>query len=129
MSDPRARTLNEGIAAFNRGDAEGVLSILADDVECFISQELMNAGTYLGHEGFMQMIGAWNEAWQSVEVEIVTTEELDPEHLLVEVDQHAIGAGSGVPVEMTVFWLFQFRGGLVRRLLMHADRESAVAAI
>jgi ketosteroid isomerase-like protein len=127
--DPRLALLRAGFEAFNRGDADGVLAILADDVESYISPELMNAGTYLGHEGFIRMLGAWNEAWKSVEVAIVTTEDLDPEHVLVEVAQNAIGAGSGVPVEMTVFWLFQFRGGLVRRLHMHADRERAVAAM
>jgi ketosteroid isomerase-like protein len=127
--DPRLALLRAGFEAFNRRDTEGLLAILADDVECFISPDLVNAGTYLGREGFIRMLGAWNEAWRSIEIAIVTTEDLDPEHLLVEVDQNAIGAGSGVPVEMTLFWLFQFRDGLVRRVRMYADRESAVAAM
>jgi hypothetical protein len=30
---------------------------------------------------------------------------------------------------MTVFWLCEFRGGLISRLRLHADRESAIAAM
>jgi ketosteroid isomerase-like protein len=122
------RLLRAGIEAYNRGDVDGVLAILADDVECFISAKLVNSGSYVGHEGVLRMLDAWNDAWQSIAVTVAGVEEVDPEHLLAEVRQRAIGAGSGVPVELTVYWLFEFRDDLVRRLLMHADRESALEA-
>ena len=126
--DPRLALLQAGIDGFNRGDAAASLAMFGDDVEIFVSQELMNAGTYLGTDGYLRMIDAWNEAWQSIEIEISRVEEVGPDHLLVDVDQTAVGAGSGVPVEMEVFWLFEFRDGLVRRFRMYANRESALDA-
>jgi ketosteroid isomerase-like protein len=126
--DQRLSLLREGVAAFNRGEAGPVLAIFADDIECFVAPGLMNTGTYLGHDGYLEMIRNWNEAWQAVSAEIVGSEEVDAEHLVVEIDQRAVGAGSGVPVEMKIFWLFQFRDGLVRRFHLYADRESAIEA-
>jgi ketosteroid isomerase-like protein len=124
----RLALLRDGVAAFNRGDAGPALAIFAEDVECYVSPDLMNAGTYRGHEGYLRMIGAWGEAWQTVTAEFVDAEELDGEHLLVEIDQRAIGAGSGVPVRMRLYWLFQFRGLEVVRFHLYGDRDDATAA-
>ena len=85
----------------------------------------MNTGTYVGHDGYLEMITDWSEAWGSVTAEVVAVEELAGDHLLIEVHQRAVGAGSGVPVEMTIFWLFQFADGEVVRFHLYADRDQA----
>jgi ketosteroid isomerase-like protein len=126
--DPRLALLQQGVDAFNRGDADPALAIFAEDVECHVAPDLMNAGTYHGHEGYLTMIRGWGEAWKSVTAEVLSTENLPNHHLLVEVYQQAIGAISGVPVEITLFWLFQFVDGKVTRFHLYADREAAVAA-
>src|SRR4051794_22135698 len=105
--DARLALLQEGVDAFNRGEAGPVLAIFADDIECHVAPDLMNAGTYHGHDGYLAMVTAWDEAWGTVTADIVGTEELPHDHLLVEIHQRAVGAGSGVPVEMTLCWLFQ----------------------
>ena len=127
--DARLALLKEGVDAFNRGDAEPALAIFADDVECLVASDLMNAGTYHGHDGYLRMLTAWGEAWGAVTAEIVAAEELPDGHLLVEIHQRAVGAGSGVPVEMTLFWLFQFIDGVLVRFHLYGDREAAVAAV
>ena len=43
-----------GLDAFNRGDVDGVLTVLADDVEIFSSPALANPGTYHGHRGYQE---------------------------------------------------------------------------
>jgi ketosteroid isomerase-like protein len=126
--EARLAQLNEGIAAFNRGDAAPALAIMADDVECVVAPGLMNTGTYLGHDGYLRMLSSWGEAWGSVTAEAVSFDELNGDHLLVEVHQRAVGAGSGVPVEMTIFWLFQFAGEKVVRFHLYGSRGDALAA-
>jgi ketosteroid isomerase-like protein len=127
MSDAsRLERLSKGIEAFNRGDPDPALAMFADDVECVVGPNLMNTGTFIGHEGYLEMISNWGEAWGTVTAETVSVEELPGDHLLVEVLQRAVGAGSGVPVEMTVFWLFQFDGELVIRFHLYARRDDAV---
>jgi ketosteroid isomerase-like protein len=128
MSDDRLALLQEGVDAFNRGDSGPALAIFSDDIECKVGANLMNTGTYMGHDGYLRMIEAWGEAWESIAAEAVRTDELENEHLLVEIHQKAVGAGSGVPVEMDLFWLFQFAGEKVVRFHLYASREEAVAA-
>jgi ketosteroid isomerase-like protein len=128
-ADERIVLLQEGVDAFNRGEAEPALAIFAEDVECHVAPDLMNAGTYIGHDEYLRMVAAWGEAWGKATADIVGVEELPNNHLLVEIHQRAVGAGSGVPVEMTIYWLFQFVGGLVRRFHLYSNREAAIAAI
>ncbi len=128
MSDDRLRLLQEGIDAFNRGDAAPALALFADDVECVVAQDLMNTGTYIGHDGYLEMIEAWGEAWETVKAEVLGAEDLENDHLLVEIHQRAVGAGSGVPVEMTIYWLFQYIDGKITRFHMYGDRAAAIEA-
>ena len=128
MSDERLKSLQEGIDAFNRGDPGPGLSIFAEDVRCHIAGDLMNAGTYDGHDGYLEMLRNWGEAWDSVEAEIIAADELPSGHLMVEIHQRAVGAVSGVPVEMRIYWLFGFADGMVSRFDMYGTREAAVAA-
>jgi ketosteroid isomerase-like protein len=125
----RRRLLAEGIAAFNRGDQASVLAVFAPDVESHVGRGLLNAGTWTGHDGYIEMVTAWGEAWEQIEIEPVGFEEPDPDHVVAELIQRAVGAGSGVPVEMTLFWLFQFRDGLVVRFHLYPDRDAALAAL
>ena len=106
-----------------------MLAIFDTDVESHIDARLMNPGTRRGHDGYLEMVGAWNEAWGSIEVELVGVSEPDERHVLTEIRQRAVGAGSGVPVEMRIFWLFEFRDGLVTRFHMYPDRDSALAVL
>jgi ketosteroid isomerase-like protein len=126
--DERLVLLQEGIEAFNRGDTDFTLAIFADNVECHVGPNLVNSGTYMGHDGYLEMIGAWGEAWESITATAIAAEDLENDHLLVEIHQHAVGAGSGVPVEMTLFWLFRFVDGKVTRFHLYAGREAAVSA-
>jgi ketosteroid isomerase-like protein len=129
MSDERLQLLQDGIDAFNRGEATPALDLFADDVECIVSSDLMNAGTYIGKDGYLEMLAGWAEAWETVEAEVAGVEDLENSHLLVEIDQRAVGAVSGVPVQMTIYWLFQFVDAKITRFHMYGDREPAIDAI
>ncbi len=128
MSDDRLKLLQGGIDAFNRGDASPGLEIFSNDVECYVAPDLMNAGMYRGHDGYVEMIEGWGEAWETVMADVAGVEELENDHLLVEIDQRAVGAGSGVPVRMTIYWLFRFVDGKVTRFHLYGEREAAMAA-
>jgi ketosteroid isomerase-like protein len=126
--DRRLGLLRAGVAAFNRGDPAPALAIFSEDVECHVSGDLMNAGTYRGHDGYLEMVGAWGEAWETVTADIIGAEDMPNDHLLVEVDQRAVGVSSGVPVQITLYWLFQFVDGQVTRFHLYGTREAAVTA-
>ncbi len=60
---------------------------------------------------------------------IVSFSHPDEHHVIAEVHQEAVGAGSGVPVEMTLYYLFEIRNGRAVRLHMYPDREAALCAV
>jgi hypothetical protein len=65
----------------------------------------------VGVEGFEAMTGAWGEAFSTQESSVVATSFPDEHHLIAEIRQRAVGARSGVPVEMTNFYLLEVRTG------------------
>jgi ketosteroid isomerase-like protein len=114
---------------FERRDIDGVRAIAADDVEVGGSPELPNSGSYHGHEGFITWIAQWLEAWGEFRIEIVEMVAIDDEHVLVEVDQHGRGQGSGLEVtQRGLAYLATIRDDVVARLFLYPDRAAALAA-
>jgi ketosteroid isomerase-like protein len=120
--------VGDAVEAFQQRDVAGLLEFLDPAVECHVSGELLNAGTWHGQEGFAEMVAAWEEAWGRISYEAGAFETPDDDHVLAEVRQRAIGAQSGVPVELSVIFMVEFRDARAVRLHIYPDRESALAA-
>jgi ketosteroid isomerase-like protein len=116
-----------GLDAFNSGDLEGVLGVLADDVEIFSSPALANPGTYRGHSGYQEWVGEWLEAWEGLEISIERIEAVGERHVVVGVLQTARGQGSGVKVEMTTAFMFELGVDETKALHLYATWDEAVA--
>ena len=126
--DDNKRVLLLAIEAYNRGDEAGTIAVFDPAIECHVSPALMNAGTWHGIDGYREMIAAWDEAWTELRMNVLDIEMPDDRHLIARIDQRGVGAGSGVPVELEVFLLFEVSDGRTVRLHIYADRESAIAA-
>ena len=121
-----ARTAFE---AFDRRDMEAVWAIADDDVEVGGAPELPNSGSYHGQEGFVTWITQWLDAWDEFRIELVEVVAIDDEHVLVEVDQHGRGQGSGLEVtQRGLAYLVTVRDDVVVRLFLYPDRTAALAA-
>jgi ketosteroid isomerase-like protein len=135
MSEPSERQrrnverVRSRFDAYNRGDLEYLLTTLHPEVEVHSDPGLLNAGTFHGQQGFVDWVTQWNEAWMDFHIELLRVEPVGEEYVLVDAHQTGRGAGSGVPVEMDVFWAFEADGDLTRRAHLYATREQAVAAI
>ncbi len=131
MSDreDNERLIREGMEAFNSGDTAALVEIFDERLESRVGPGLANSGTWRGREGFAEMITTWGEAFESQTNTIVRFSHPDEHHVIVEVHQAAVGAVSGVPVEMTGYYLFEIREGRAVRLHMYADYESALSAV
>ena len=88
----REALAREGFEAFNSADLGGIMRLLAEDVEVYSSPELANAGTFHGHEGYLEWIRPWNEAWEGLEIEVTTTTPVGDRHVVAEVHQTGHGA-------------------------------------
>jgi ketosteroid isomerase-like protein len=127
--DQHLELLQQGIEAFNRGDESTLIEMFDPRIECRVGPGLMNTGTWHGHDGYRKMVTAWGEAWDSNETHVLSASAPDEHHVITEVHQKAVGGASGIPVEMTVFYLLEVRDGRAVRFHIYADRDSALAAI
>ena len=108
---------------------DAVWAIAGDDVEVGAAPELPNSGPFHGHEGFVTWIAQWLEAWGEFRIEVVEMVALDDVHVLVEVDQHGRGQGSGLEVtQRGLAYLATVRDDVVARLYLYPDRAAALAA-
>jgi ketosteroid isomerase-like protein len=132
MEETRQRKLEElarrGIDAYNRGDVQALLELLDEEVEVYTPPELPNAGTYRGHEGFLQWANQWEEAWEEFRLEIERIDLVGERYVVVTVRQFGRGVGSGVEVEMRIAQLWEALEDKVTRLHYCPDRETALAA-
>lgn len=108
---------------------EAVWAVADDDVEVGGAPELPNSGSYRGREGFVAWIAQWLDAWEEFRIELVEVVAIDDEHVLVEVDQHGRGRGSGLEVtQRGLAYLVTVRDGVVARLFLYPDRAAALRA-
>jgi ketosteroid isomerase-like protein len=131
-SDTQRRNVDltrRGFEAYNSGDYEAVVTLLHPDVELQADHELLNSGSYTGHDGFMQWSAEWLEAWEEFRVDANKVETIGDHCILVDSHQVARGAGSGIPVEMDVFWALEAEHGKLSRMHIYATRERALEAI
>jgi ketosteroid isomerase-like protein len=121
-------TAREGMAAFRRGDIEAFLALLDPEVEVFSPPEFPNSGRFSGREGYLRWTSQWLDAWETFDVEAQDFEPVGDHHVLIPVVQRGKGKGSGVEVEMRACYMLEYRDGLVRRMHLYPDRETAVQA-
>jgi ketosteroid isomerase-like protein len=131
MSDERRAAdvdlIRRGLDAFNRGDTDAVLEFLDEDVEVYMPSELPNSGTYRGHDGYLQWVDQWLDAWEGFTIESAELEPVGERHVVGAVHQSARGKGSGIPVEMSIAYLWEVRDGKAAIQHLYATPEEAVA--
>jgi ketosteroid isomerase-like protein len=122
------KLLRSGIDAYNRGDVAAIVALFDPEVECYVAPGLGNPGTWHGLDGFAEMVQGWREAFAEDRSTVVGTSMPDDHHLIAEMHQTAVGSISGVPVEMTNFYLLEVRDGRAVRFHIYGDRAAALAA-
>jgi ketosteroid isomerase-like protein len=127
MPDSNVELVRRGLDAVSSGDLEAVIRLLSDDVEIQSDVELPNSGEFHGHDGFLEWLTAWLDAWESFRVELREATAIG-DAVVASVRQFGTGRGSGVDVEMDIAYLFRFRDGAIVRVELYADSERALGA-
>jgi ketosteroid isomerase-like protein len=104
-SEQRVALAEAGMKAFNEGDLPGMLAALTEDVEIYASPDLVNSGSYRGHDGFVVWITSWTEAWERISVEVTGNTPVGERHVVTAVHQEGRGRG-GIEVSMDIAFLF-----------------------
>jgi ketosteroid isomerase-like protein len=105
-------------------DIEGLLALYHPDV-IVTAPDFMNAGPFHGHDGYMEWLSRWNEAWETFDFDIQAIDAVGDRHVVASVLVSGRGAGSGVEVEQMSYWVADIRNLLGVYLEVLVSRDAA----
>ena len=73
-------------------DIEGLLALYHSDV-VVTAPDFMNAGPFHGHEGYMEWISRWNEAWDDFDFDLRAIEPVGERHVVLSIPGQRAGRG------------------------------------
>ena len=129
MSLANVEVLRRANAAFNRGDIDGWLEFVADDIEF---EDTKNApdvpAVAKGKEALRASVVAWTEAFGGgLKGEIVDYFDVDDHHVACVVHYSGKELRSGMEVDFKGVDIWEIRDGkLIRGKVSFPDRESAL---
>jgi ketosteroid isomerase-like protein len=123
----QARVIESILEGYGRGDVSAMLEHVTDDVEWRPLMTAAEGRAFRGPEGvqrwYSELMESFDEVTPSVEGHRpIGDRVLTSGHLV------ARGRTSGVLVDQTVTWLWDFRGEAVRRMETFSDHDEALAA-
>jgi ketosteroid isomerase-like protein len=128
MTNPNLQRSYQMLAAYQQGDEAGIRQLIRPDGEIYGAPGIVNSGTYYGFDGFRKWVSQWEEAWDEISYDLGEIVEINESVLVAPVHIVGRGAGSGVEIDRTFGWLYQWEDGLLIRFQVHASPEEAVTA-
>jgi ketosteroid isomerase-like protein len=123
-----ARPVLGSYEALNRGDVEGTLAVLDEDVTWRESAELPGGGELRGRDAVGAFLAEFLETWERFD-QRVTDAYVRGERVLAVLSMSGVGRASGVEVETSYAHLWTLRDGLAVRVDAYRDVAAARAAI
>jgi ketosteroid isomerase-like protein len=124
MADERIELTRRAFQLYVGGDIEGLLELYSPDVEV-TAPDFMNAGPFRGHEGYMEWLRRWNEAWDEFDFDVQRIEPIGDRHVVASVLVTGRGAGSGAEVRQMSYWVGELRAGRIAYLEVKTDEDRA----
>jgi ketosteroid isomerase-like protein len=115
------------MAAFERGDVDAQLTLLAPDVEIVEWPDAPDPRTFRGHAGARRAREAWAEVWEWLRSDVEEVAEAG-DRVVVCGRTHAKGKGSAVEVDVEAFNVYTLRDGRVTRIELFTSKGPAMRA-
>jgi ketosteroid isomerase-like protein len=128
MQEQTLERITDGIAAFNRGDLDGMLAPIHPEIRFEPLRAVLDGTVYEGHEGFRRWLDDMAEDWEDFRLELVDIRPLGDDRILVEALLRARARTSGVEMAGPAVWLCDLRDGLIARLRFYKDADAALEA-
>jgi len=128
MSQRNIELVQEAMAAYFRNDDATLRKLVTEDVMVTTRPDQPDVRTTFGYEGFIESTRQWTEAWKDWSFDVVRVSETG-DFVIVVANQTGRGAGSGVPIEGGVTFLYTIAGGQIARLQMFACEGDALQVI
>ena len=128
MSEENVELVRRAYDAFNRGDTDGALVVLAPDFEYTTSGAIPGVTeTYVGPEGFRRFVGWLLDQFDDARLEINDVIEHE-DQLVFRHTNRGRGKLSGAETNWDVWQVVRFRDGKAVRAQAFTTKEEALAA-
>jgi uncharacterized protein len=124
MSQENLELARKAIACVNRGDDEGFVALMAEDVRYFPYDD----SPLQGREQVLQYARSWTEAFDCFEWETSHCHDVG-DFVVVSGRTVARGRGSGVEVTSDDAWVIRFRDGEAIEWREYETRQKALEAV
>lgn len=126
MSHENVEIVRRCCEAFDGGDYEAALEVLAPDVEYDLSH-FPDGGVYRGHEGVRETFRIWLGTWEDYRQERDALIDAG-EHVIVPTREYGRGKGSGLALERQTFGIWTVHEGTVVRFRFRSTMAEALEA-
>jgi ketosteroid isomerase-like protein len=129
MSEENVEIVRNAIAAFDRGDFDGVLPLCDEDIVITQPPELPGvAAEQRGHQGVLEASAVWPEQWDDYSIEILRIAAAPGDKVFVTMRTRGRGKQSGVEVEMDFSFVFTVRDEKISELRLFVQEDQALEA-
>jgi ketosteroid isomerase-like protein len=130
MSQENVETVRRSLDGWNRGDVDAWLQSAHPEIEWFSEVARRMEGSETVYRGPAEMRRFWDE-WHSIwalTIEVFEIRDLG-ETVVVLGRIRTRGEASGVDLEQPVAYVFEFDGGLARKIRAYLDPQQALEAV
>jgi ketosteroid isomerase-like protein len=128
MSQENVEIIKEGWRATNRGDVDGLLAVMTDDVDFRPPSHRLDGTVFRGHAGVRAWMERIKETWSELEGSPHAVASVG-EHVVVAVDTRAVGHESGVPIHECAFVVYSVRNGKIGACIAYPSEHEALKAV
>jgi ketosteroid isomerase-like protein len=130
MSRENVDAARRSLDAWNRGDADAWLDSAHSDIEFFSAVAGRMEGSETVFRGTAEMRRFWDESHLVWDLAIDISELRDLGNTVLVLGRiRTRGEASGVDLEGPVAYVFEFEGGLARRVRAYLDHQQALDAL
>lgn len=130
MSQENVDAVRRSRDAWNRGDVDAWLESFHPEIEWFSAIAGSVEGTDTVYRGPSELRRFWDE-WHAVwELTIEVSDIRDLGETVLALGRiRTRGAASGIDLESPIGYVFEFDGGLMRKIRAYLDRQQALEAV
>ena len=129
MSEENVEIVRNAIAAFDRGDIEGVLRVCDEDIVITQPPELPGVSPEQhGHQGVLEALAIWPEQWDDYRIELLRIAAAPGGKVFVTQRTRGRGKQSGIEVNMDFSFVFTVRDTKISEWRLFVQEDQALEA-
>jgi ketosteroid isomerase-like protein len=129
MSEENVEVAMAYAAAYNSGDFDETMRLVAPDVEAFPAASFLEGRPLHGREDYREWLEGLATAWVNVQWVIREVTAVEDGRVLVRGDWGGEGVASGMETASNVTAVVTIRDGLIARFEYYFDHDDALIAV